>query len=82
MNPLGAEDIDDEGADGPAFTPAECEAVANWVNGGGSVLLIADPGHFAAAAEILASKLEVEMQQGPHHRSGEIQTKNQMTRPL
>ena len=64
VNPLGAEDIDDEGADGPAFTAAECDAVANWVNGGGSVLLIVDPGHFATAAEILATKLEVELSKG------------------
>lgn len=64
VNPLGAEDIDDEGADAPAFTPAECDAVANWVNGGGSVLLIVDPGHFATAAEVLASKLEVELSKG------------------
>ena len=64
VNPLGAEDIDDEGADGPAFTPAECDVVANWVNGGGSVLLLVDPGHFASSAEILASKLEVELNKG------------------
>jgi len=25
VNPLGGEDMDDAGADGPAFTPAECE---------------------------------------------------------
>lgn len=64
VNPLGAEDIDDEGADGAAFTTAECDAVANWVNGGGSVLLIVDPGHFAAASETLAAKLEVELSKG------------------
>ncbi len=64
VNPLGAEDIDDEGAEGPAFTTAECEAVTNWVSGGGAVLLIIDPGHFATAAEILAAKLEVELGKG------------------
>lgn len=64
VNPLGAEDLDDEGAGDPAFTPAECDAVTNWVNGGGSVLLIVDPGHFATAAEILATKLEVELSKG------------------
>lgn len=64
VNPLGADDIDDEGADAPAFTPTECEVVTKWVNDGGSVLLILDPGHFAAAAELLATKLEVEMNKG------------------
>jgi len=64
VNPLGAEDSDDEGAEGPAFTPAECETVTNWIRGGGSLLLIADPGPFASAAEILATRLEVEMHKG------------------
>lgn len=64
VNPLGAEDTDDEGAEGPAFTPAECEIVINWIRGGGSILLIADPGPFASAAEILATRLEVEMHKG------------------
>ncbi|HWN08084.1 MAG TPA: hypothetical protein VNO50_02190 [Pyrinomonadaceae bacterium] len=64
VNPLGAEDIDDEGADGPAFTPAECEAVTKWVSEGGAVLLIVDPGLYASAAEILATKLELELGKG------------------
>lgn len=64
VNPLGAEDIDDEGAGGPAFTTAECDAVTKWVSGGGSVLLILDSGHFATAAEILTAKLEVELSKG------------------
>jgi len=64
VNPLGAEDTDDDGADGPAFTPAECDLIAGWVRGGGAVLLIADPVPFASAAEILATRLEVEMSKG------------------
>ena len=42
VNPLGVEDMDEEGADGPAFTEAECDAVNDWVRGGGALLLIAD----------------------------------------
>jgi hypothetical protein len=61
VNPLGGEDMDDEGADGPAFSPAECEVVSDWVRGGGALLLIADHGPFASATEILAKQLGVEM---------------------
>ena len=61
VNPLGAEDMDDEGADGPAFTPAECEVVNDWIRGGGALLFIADHAPFASAAEILAKQLGVDM---------------------
>ena len=61
VNPLGSEDTDDEGAAGPAFTPAECEVVSDWVRGGGALLLIADLAPFASAAEILAKQLGVDM---------------------
>jgi len=61
VNPLGGEDMDDEGADGPAFTLAECEVVSNWVRGGGALLFIADHTPFASAAEILAKQLGVDM---------------------
>lgn len=61
VNPLGVEDMDDEGADGPAFTPAECEVVNDWVRGGGALLFIVDHAPFAAAAEILAKQLGVDM---------------------
>ena len=61
VNPLGGEDMDDEGADGPAFTLAECEVVSNWVRGGGALLFIADHAPFASAAEILAKQLGVDM---------------------
>ena len=49
VNPLGSEDMDDEGAAGPAFTLAECEVVSDWVRGGGALLFIADPAPFASA---------------------------------
>src|SRR5689334_21951848 len=40
-NALGAEEMDDDGADRSAFTDEECEAVQEWVKDGGSLLLIA-----------------------------------------
>jgi len=59
VNPLGGEDVDDDGADAPAFTSAECEAVSEWVKNGGALLFIVDSGPFASAAEILATGLGV-----------------------
>ncbi len=43
----------------PAFTPAEVDAVRNWVAGGGRLLLIADHEPFDAAAANLASTFGV-----------------------
>ena len=63
-NALGAEEMDDEGADHPAFTEAESDAVRDWIRGGGSLLLIADHAPFAAAAEVLAKRLGVDMSKG------------------
>lgn len=64
VNPLGGEDVDDEAAKEPAFTTVECEAVSDWVRGGGALLFIADGAPFGSAAEILAKKLGVEMSKG------------------
>jgi hypothetical protein len=61
---LGAEEVDEEGADGPAFTPAECDAVRDWVRSGGSLLLIADHAPFASAMDILAKQFGVDMSRG------------------
>ncbi|MFN2531170.1 MAG: DUF4350 domain-containing protein [Pyrinomonadaceae bacterium] len=63
-NALGAEEMDDEGADHPAFTEDECEAVRAWVKNGASLLLIADHAPFGAAAENLAKRFGVEMSKG------------------
>jgi hypothetical protein len=63
-NALGAEDMDDEGADRSAFTEEECDAVSDWVRSGGSLLLIADHAPFGAAAESLAKRFSVEMSKG------------------
>jgi hypothetical protein len=64
VNPLGAEETDDEGADGPAFTTAECDAVSEWIRSGGALLFAVDHAPFASAAEILAKRLGVEMGRG------------------
>ncbi len=63
VNPLGAEDVDDDGAEGPAFTTAECDTVHDWIRGGGALLLVAD-APFGPAAEILAKRLEVDLSKG------------------
>src|SRR6267143_1769824 len=42
VNPLGSEEADDEGAGGPAFTAAECDAVSDWVRSGGALLFVSD----------------------------------------
>lgn len=61
VNPLGGEDVDDDGADSPAFTTAEADVVTDWVKGGGALLFVVDAGAFASAAEVLATDLGVEM---------------------
>lgn len=63
-NALGAEDADEEGADRPAFTEEEADAVRDWVRGGGALLFIADDAPFGSAAEILAKRLDVDMSKG------------------
>jgi len=63
-NALGAEEMDDNGADASAFTEEECRAVQDWVKGGGSLLLIADHAPFGGAAASLAKRFDVEMSKG------------------
>ena len=63
-NALGAEEMDDTGADQSAFTEEEVQAVYDWVKGGGALLLIADHAPFGAAAAVLATKLGVDMSKG------------------
>jgi hypothetical protein len=46
------------------FTNEECDAVREWVRGGGSLLLIADHAPFGAAAQKLAQRFGVEMSKG------------------
>lgn len=64
VNPLGGEDVDEEEAAGPAFTTVECDAVTDWVRGGGALLFVADSAPFASAAEILALRLGIDMSKG------------------
>jgi len=44
-----------------AFTDSECAAVADWVAGGGSLLLVADHSPFGSAARKLAERFGVTM---------------------
>jgi hypothetical protein len=63
-NALGAERQNSPGADQPAFTEEECNAVRDWVKAGGALLLIADHAPFGAAAERLAERFGVDMSKG------------------
>jgi hypothetical protein len=63
-NALGAEEMDEEGADQPAFTEQEIDVVHDFVRGGGALLLIVDHAPFGAAAEGLAKRFGVEMSKG------------------
>jgi len=48
----------------PAFTPAECHAVYEWVKRGGSLLLIADHAPYGTAAANLGARFGIDMGQG------------------
>jgi hypothetical protein len=58
-----AQGANDRG-DAPAFTVDECNAVRDWVNTGGSLLLITDIFPTGSAAENLAQSFGVEMSKG------------------
>ena len=63
-NPLGApvqSPADFAAANKPAFTEEECDAVREWVNAGGALLLIADHYPIGGAAGNLAKRFGVEM---------------------
>ena len=59
-NALGANDTNDSSA----LSDAECDAVRDWVQAGGSLLLITDHAPTGAAAENLAKRFSVEMSKG------------------
>jgi len=63
-NALGAEEMDDTGADASAFTEEECQAVQDWVKNGGSLLLIADHAPFGGAASALGNRFGIDMSKG------------------
>jgi len=61
-NPLNDKgDVENPMEDGPAFTEAECDAVRDWVQAGGAMLLIVDHTPWGAAARVLAKRFEVDM---------------------
>lgn len=60
-NALGAPRMNQPEASNPAFTDAECDAVRDWVRGGGALLLIADHAPMGAANQILAQRFSVDM---------------------
>lgn len=62
-NAMGGPD-DSNKESNPAFTPKECDAVRDWVQAGGSLLLIADHAPFGAASEILARRFDIDMSKG------------------
>lgn len=57
----GAERPEDPWARNPAFRPAECDAVYDWVRQGGSLLLVADSAPYASAMDSLARRFGVDM---------------------
>lgn len=63
-NALGAARMGQPAASRPAFTETECEAVRVWIEGGGSLLLIADHAPMGSAAKGLAKRLGVDMSTG------------------
>jgi hypothetical protein len=60
-NALGAERMNMAEAGNPAFTDQECDAVRDWVKGGGALLFIADHAPMGGANQILAQRFGVDM---------------------
>ncbi len=58
---LGAEGMGSDDAANSAFTDAECDTVRDWVEAGGSLLLITDHAPMGSAALNLAKRLGVGM---------------------
>jgi len=74
-NPLAARNVGTWALPTPsAFTAGEIDAVADWVRGGGSLLLIADHMPFAGAAAELALHLGLEFRNGFAVRLAELQS--------
>ncbi len=60
----GSEDPDLPQARKSAFRPEECDAVRDWVERGGSLLLVADSAPYASAMDSLARSFGVDMAKG------------------
>ena len=56
----------------PAFTPAEIDAISDWVEAGGSLLLIADHAPFGESAAALGEAFGVRMFKGFVEVPGEV----------
>jgi hypothetical protein len=76
-NALGANGMNAPGARNPAFTDAEADAVRDWVNEGGSLLLITDHDPFGSASEALARRFGVDMSKGSTFDPAHSETRNQ-----
>ena len=63
-NALGARGMAHPDAARPAFTEDECDAVRDWVEAGGSLLLITDLPPFGDSADILATRFGVDTSKG------------------
>ena len=63
-NALGGEGMGHPDAAKSAFTDAECDAIRDWVEAGGSLLLITDHQPFGDSADALAKRLGVDMSKG------------------
>ncbi len=57
-------DTNPQEAGNPAFTEEECDAVRDWVQRGGSLLLVADHEPTGAAAQNLARRFGVDLRNG------------------
>jgi len=79
VNALGPNDAT---VDRSAFTDAECESVRDWVQAGGSLLLITDHAPTGAAAENLAQRFGVVMSEGMTEDPKNFDTASQDTSQL
>jgi S1-C subfamily serine protease len=64
-NAQAAPEMNNPTASQPAFEPAECDAVYDWIKAGGAVLLIADHHPWGTSNDRLATKLGIEMGKSP-----------------
>ena len=60
-NAMGALQMNTPEASNPAFTPAESDAVRDWVKAGGALLLIADHAPVGSATQILGERFGIDM---------------------
>ncbi len=59
----------------PAFEPAECDAVHDWVRSGGCLLLVADHHPWGLSSERLAARLGVDMGKSTTYDPGNSETR-------